>query len=116
MDYERWYSFVYMLQVNTMNGANPNPNGALRLWVNGTLLADRSNLCITDSSSATIDIIEINGTIAQGAYDAPAHYRKFDAFMLTDNWQNIINGGYLRDSNQTIDTIPPAAPSGLAVN
>ena len=40
---------------------------------------------------------EIDGTIAQPAYDAPSHYRQYDAFIVTDNWQDIIDGGYLSD-------------------
>ena len=53
----------------------------------------------------------MGGTIAQTAYDAPAHYRKFDAFMLTDNWQDIIDGGYL--SGEGGDTQAPTVPDGL---
>ena len=40
--------------------------------------------------------ITMGGTIAQPAYNAPAHYRQFDALLLTDNWQNIIDLGYLK--------------------
>ena len=40
--------------------------------------------------------ITLGGTIAQPAYDARAHYRQFDALLLTDNSQNIIDLGYLK--------------------
>lgn len=43
----------------------------------------------------------MNGTIAQPAYDAPAHSRRFDALLLTDNWQNIINLGYLKHKHES---------------
>jgi hypothetical protein len=57
------------------------------------------------------------GTLSQPAYDAPVQKRQYDAILITDTWQDIIDGGYLRDPQiaQPADSVPPAAPQGLRV-
>jgi hypothetical protein len=62
-----------------------NSSGRARLWINGNLTTDYSGQ--TMATGGTIYRIEMNGTIGQPGYDAPAHYRQFDRIILTDNWQ-----------------------------
>lgn len=91
-DYSKWYAVVMGVTAYT------NSSGRVRLWVNGNLTTDYSGQ--TMQSGANIGLIESNGTIGQGAqpnYNAPPHYRQHDGIILTDNWQDIINGGYLSD-------------------
>lgn len=42
------------------------------------------------------------------------HQVKVDALLLTDNWQDIVNGGYLGSPGGG-DTLAPAAPTNLTV-
>lgn len=89
-NYERWYSVVLGVVPRTTN------DGAVRMWVNGTKIIEATS-CITADSGAQVTGLLMNGTIAQVAYDAPAHKRQFDHFIMTDSWQDIIDGGYLND-------------------
>ncbi len=109
LQYERWYSAVFTIKMAT------DYSGSIALYIDGIKISEYNNIKTAANSSPTIDRITMGGTIAQPAYDAPAHYRKFDALMLTDNWQDIVDGGYLRDPEIPPDTTPPAAPSGLQV-
>ena len=84
-----------------------NSSGRARLWINGNLTTDYSGQ--TMATGGTIYRIEMNGTIGQPGYDAPAHYRQFDRVILTDNWQDIINGGYMTANPS------PAPPRGLRI-
>ena len=70
--------------------------GSFTVYIDGVKLYEYNNIKTVATTSATITDIKMGGSIAQGAYDAPAHYRKFDALILTDNWQDIVNGGYLK--------------------
>jgi hypothetical protein len=108
LHYEHWYSIVMGVKMATDN------TGVVTVWLNGQKVIEYTNIKTAAYISPTIDVLTINGTIAQPAYDAPAHYRRFDAFMLTDNWQDIIDGSYLQAPG-TSDTTPPAAPSGVSV-
>ena len=100
-DYGRWYAVVLGVT------AYANSNGRVRLWINGSLTTDYSGQ--TMGLGATITVVGMNGTIGQPGYDAPAHKRQFDRIILTDNWQDIINGGYM-GANPI-----PAAPTGLRI-
>ena len=97
LQYEHWYSAVMAVKMATDN------TGSLTVYIDGVKLYEYNNIKTVATASATITDIREGGTIAQPAYDAPAHYRKFDALMLTDNWQDIVNGGYLSS-----DTPPPS--------
>ena len=62
----------------------------------------------TANSKAYVDNVKLNGTIAQPDYDCPAHKRQVDGIILTDEWQDIVNGGYLTWG-------PPKAPTQLII-
>ena len=108
-DYEKWYSLVVGITYHVSGG------GRARMWINGTLVTDVQDIT-TGATGATLNLIHMNGTIGQPKYNASAHKRQFDRIILTNSWQDIINGGYLQDPNQGNDTTPPAAPTGLTVS
>ena len=108
-DYEKWYAVVMGIEYKAYPAL-----GRIRLWINGTLITDLS-VCSTGNPEGDIRKISLNGTIGQPKYNAPAHRRQFDRIILTDNWEDIVSGGYLSDPNGSSDTTPPAAPTGLAV-
>ena len=114
LDYERWYAVVMQVTMNTFTGGTPNANGTFRVWLDGEIVYDYSGICTLANENGFIEQISIGGTIAQGAYDAPAHLRKFDRLLLTDNWQDIVDGGYLRSPGNG-DSLAPAAPTNLTV-
>lgn len=85
-----------MIKFETWGGGTRDINGQIQLYINGTKIADHDNICTSNSSTPGFEFIEINGTIAQPAYDCPAHYRWWDGFLVTDNASNEINP-YLSD-------------------
>lgn len=87
--YETWYAVVMAVKMASDN------TGSIAAYINGVKVLEYNNIRTAGNNSPTITDIYMGGTIAQNSYDAPAHHRKFDALMLTDNWQDIINGGYL---------------------
>lgn len=89
LQYEQWYSLVFAVRIASDN------TGSFALYIDGVKIMEYTNITTVANPSPSITDLYLGGTIAQGAYDAPAHYEKFDALMLTDNWQDIINGGYL---------------------
>jgi len=90
LQYERWYSAVMAVKMATDN------TGFVALYIDGVKILEWTGLITAATTSATINYITMGGTIAQPAYDAPAHIRKYDAMLLTDSWQDIINGGYFK--------------------
>lgn len=86
-DYETWYGVVLGITAQNSN------SGRVQLWIDGTEVIDQTHY--TAGSSPNIDHIYCNGTLAQSAYDAPPHKRQMDALIITDVWQDIIDGGYL---------------------
>lgn len=116
--YERWYSIV--MGVTAYNSTN----GRVQLWINGTKVYDYQNIhTMCSTTGPNVMRIYLNGTIAQPAYDAPAHKRSFDGIMFTDSWQELVNRGYLTGSAPVTssttsilaDITPPAVPTGLAI-
>ena len=93
LDYEKWHVAVMAIKIATNN------TGSATLYINGIKILEYNNIITAANNSPTISYIKMGGTIAQPAYDAPAHYRRFDALILTDNWQDVINGGYLSGGN-----------------
>lgn len=91
LTYERWYAII--LGVNMAC----DTTGSRTLWLNGVKIAESTGIQTTNDCFPNIDHITMGGTLAQPAYDAPSHCRKFDALILADNWQDIIDGGYLRN-------------------
>ncbi len=106
LQYERWYSAVMAIRIAS------DKTGYAAVWIDGLKIAEYNNVRTVVDSSAIIGFIAMNGTIAQPAYDAPAHIRKFDALMLTDNWQDIINGGYLNGGGGSGGGNTPPPSSG----
>jgi hypothetical protein len=104
LTYETWHSAVMAVKVAADN------TGSFTVWIDGVKILQYDNIRTAANSSPTIQNITMGGTIAQPAYDSPAHKRQFDALILTDNWQDIINGGYVTDLPPA-----PAAPSGLRI-
>lgn len=111
LTYETWHSAVMALKVAADN------TGSFTIWINGVKILQYDNIRTAANTSPTIEQITMGGTIAQPAYDAPAHKRQFDAFILTDNWQDIVNGGYLSGSAPapSPDSSSPSPPTGLKV-
>ena len=91
LKYETWNSYVLGITISDAT----NANGARRLWLNGQLIAEHTNIRTNNSPNPTIDRMELLGTIKQPQYNVAEHYTLMDALMLTDNWQDIIDGGYL---------------------
>lgn len=89
-DYERWYALVLAVTPKADN------TGRVQMWVNGTKIIDTQN-CKTAMNNPTINRVTMHGTIAQPGYDAPAHKRQADRIMVTDYWQDVVDGGYLQD-------------------
>ncbi|MDW7774304.1 MAG: hypothetical protein SCH71_15570 [Desulfobulbaceae bacterium] len=90
LEYERWYSVVLGVKVAI------DATGSIQYWLDGTKIIEDTGIQTAASGiSPTISAINMGGTMSQPAYDAPPHYRRFDALMLTNNWQDIVDGGYL---------------------
>jgi hypothetical protein len=104
--YETWYGVVEAITVSSTD-----PNGRVQLWINGTKVVDYNMYTMDAGAHLTNGVL--NGTVAQPAYDAPAHKIQMAGHIVTDNWQDILDGGYL--STGSTDTTPPAAPTGLGV-
>ena len=96
LDYERWYSCVMAVKMAA------DKTGSVAVWIDGMKLCEYENIKTCANTNPSITQITMGGTIAQPAYDAPAHYRKFDALLLTDNWQNIIDIGYLKKDSGSV--------------
>ncbi|QQR78690.1 MAG: hypothetical protein IPJ68_00160 [Candidatus Moraniibacteriota bacterium] len=103
--YDTWHSLVRVIRFSNTN------TGYVALYADGVLISEYDNIITAANNTPDIDIIGLGGTMCQPAYDCPPHHRRYDAFLLTDSWQDIVNGGYLGGS----DTTPPAAPTALGV-
>jgi hypothetical protein len=91
LEYEKWYSVVMYIKMAT------DSTGIAGFYVNGLKVSEFTNIqTVATGYTPQIEMIEMMGTLAQGAYDAPEHYQKYDALLLTDNLQDVINGGYLQ--------------------
>jgi len=96
LDYETWYAGVLEF---TLSDAGA---GVLKLYVNGTLVESHTNLN-TSTGDFSISRLTMGGTMAQSAYDAPKHYRKFDSLILTDSLTDLQNLGLM--SNPEISPV-----------
>lgn len=103
LEYDKWHSAVMAVKLAT------DSTGSFTVYINGIRVLEYTNIITSASSSPSIECLTMGGTIAQPAYDAPAHLRKFDALLLTDNWQDILNGGYM-SANPS-----PSPPTGLRI-
>lgn len=106
-DYEKWIPVVMGITAVGNGGA-----GRLSLWVDGIQIINKSciNTMETMSSSQApqINKITMSGTVGQPKYVTPPHKRQVDKIMLTDNWQDIVNGGYLVSPSGSAGIAPPA--------
>ena len=89
-DYEKWYAVVMEVTPKTDN------TGSIRLYVNGTKIVENTG-CQSSETGATMVVVQMWGTIAQPAYDAPAHKRQADHILITDTYQDVVDGGYMQD-------------------
>lgn len=89
MEYEKWHAMVFKMKWATDN------TGEVALWANGKKVLEYKGIQ-TVKAPGTFERLQIFGTIAQPAYDAPPHVRKVDAIIFTDDWQDIVDGGYLK--------------------
>lgn len=104
LSYEQWYAVVMKFQFNSKAYAQTNtPDGGIEVWINGKKVASYSGVwLVSQSSGNTIEQIYMHGTIAQNAYNCAEHYRSYSSLLLTDSWQDVVDGGYMGPA-------PPAA-------
>jgi hypothetical protein len=101
----QWYGVVLAVRMAQNN------TGSVAYYVDGVKITEHLNIMtVATGVTPTIDRITMNGTICQNDYNTSAHVKNYDALILTDNWQDIVNGGYLNNGS-----LPPAAPQGLLV-
>jgi hypothetical protein len=101
-NYETWHSVVMGITAHVSNGT-------IKLWVDGTQVIETTGKP-TMLSTATISRITMSGTVGQPGYDAPPHRRQVDKIMLTDNFQDIVNAGYLTGASSVKPSAPVALP------
>jgi len=89
--FERWYAVVIAVTVST-NGTT----GRIQQWINGTQIYDAQHIT-RDTGITSSDGTVLHGTIAQGSYDAPDHYRRADKLMLSDSITDLQNAGLFGD-------------------
>ena len=95
ISFDKWHPVVMAV---TMACGN---TGRVQLWIDGVKTHDYQNIITVDyeddgkTCKPEISRLQFGGTLNQPDYNVAAHIRKYDALMLTDNWQDIVNGGYL---------------------
>jgi hypothetical protein len=87
--FERWYAVVLAVTMSTSS------SGHVSLYINGTLVHDSAHITMDSGSSSSTNIL--HGTIAQGSYDAPDHYRRSDKLMFSDSITDLQNAGLFDD-------------------
>ncbi len=92
LEYEKWHAFVFKMKWAT------DDTGEIALWANGVKVLEYTGIK-TVKAPGTFERLQIFGTIAQPAYDAPPHVRSVDALLFTDDWRDIEEGGYLKKAN-----------------
>ncbi len=89
LEYEKWHAIVFAMKWAT------DKSGAVALWANGEKVLEYKDIQ-TVKPPGTFERLQLWGTIAQPAYDAPPHQRKLDALLFTDDWTQITRGGCLQ--------------------
>lgn len=89
LEYEKWHAVAFKMKWAT------DDTGEIGLWVNGKKVIEHLRIK-TVKAPGTFERLQLWGTIAQPAYDAPPHVRKVDALIFTADWQDIVDGGYLK--------------------
>ncbi|MBX3330277.1 MAG: hypothetical protein KF722_07740 [Nitrospira sp.] len=105
--YNRWHNIIMGI---TMSSGS---TGRAEAWVNGQKFLDCRNIKTMNTSNNDFGYIEFGGTIAQPAYNAPAHIRYFDNLIVTKSWSDIST--FLVDPESGSSTVPPGPPSNLRV-
>jgi len=105
ISYDSWHSAVMEVKIDTGSA------GYIRGYIDGVKVIEYMNIR-TASGTPTLLTTKFNGTIAQPAYDVPEHYRRWDNIIITDNLQDITNGGYLsgQSGSQTRSNPPVLNP------
>ncbi|HJX18592.1 MAG TPA: heparin lyase I family protein [Acidiferrobacterales bacterium] len=104
MENGRWHSVVIRADITSAS------NGTIEMWINGTKVIEFHNIR-TQRNGVQFTTTIIGGTHNQPSYAADVDSSKYyDNYLVTDNWQDVIDGGYL-----TVDTLAPAAPTNLTV-
>lgn len=107
--YNRWHNFV--MKITMSNGSN----GRVEAWVDGAKYLDCASIKTMDISNNDFSYIEFGGTIAQPAYDTPAHTRFFDNIVVTKT-QSDITDFFSDPEAGSGDTTPPAAPTSVFIS
>lgn len=110
-DYGKWYAVVMSVKPSSGNGAQ---DGLIELYINGTKIFSKPG-ATQDSSTPYVERFQYSGTVAQPAYDAPAHYRKADNFVFTDSLTDIQNLGLMSNPEAGAIQAPPPPPGTLHV-
>jgi hypothetical protein len=85
-------------------------DGTIEMWINGSKVIEFHNVR-TQRNGVQFTTTIIGGTHNQPSYAADVDSSKYyDNYLVTDNWQDVIDGGYL-----AADRLAPAAPTNLTV-
>lgn len=110
-NYEKWISVVMGITAAGNGGI-----GHLALWIDGQKVIDKSCVNTMETQNNTqvpqINKIGLTGTVGQPNYVTPAHKRQVGRIMLTDDWQDIVNAGYVA-STPSINNLK--APTRLKI-
>jgi hypothetical protein len=111
LDYDRWHSAVFAVKM-----ANDR-TGSVEYYIDGVKIVEHQNIRTMAYPHGSITNIAMNGTISQPRYNVNEHYRKFDSLLLTDDWQSIIDGGYLNSpEGSPVHVDAPIAPENLFIS
>ncbi|MEA1924241.1 MAG: hypothetical protein U9M95_00070 [Candidatus Altiarchaeota archaeon] len=87
----KWYSIV--IRVDMVSSRN----GTLEMWVNGIKVIEQHQVRTTIDGTPYATTF-MGGTHNQPTYDVGINSTKsYDDYLITDSWQDIVDGGYLMD-------------------
>lgn len=96
-DYGRWHSIVIGITPSTTTANQIAGDGRIRMWVNGVLKYDWTNMKTQNAANPTVDSIANNGTWSQPAYDSPQRNLKFAEMQLVSSITDIDGTGGTRN-------------------
>lgn len=105
--YNRWHNIIMGITMSC------GSSGRVEAWVNGQKFIDCKSIKTMNTSANGFAYIEFGGTIAQPAYDAPAHIRYFDNLIVSKTWSDV--SAFLVDPESVAGTTVPPAPRNLVV-
>ncbi|MEA1925042.1 MAG: hypothetical protein U9M95_04155 [Candidatus Altiarchaeota archaeon] len=86
-----WYSIVIRADMVSSR------NGTLEMWVNGIKVIEQHQVRTTIDGTPYATTF-MGGTHNQPTYDVGINSTKsYDDYLITDSWQDIVDGGYLTD-------------------